>query len=182
MHLLFLASFGGILCLLPCLAYVIFPKLHACRRCQATGTDVPYSSYYKDRVPVFSRPLHIDKVPSDETVTCRIRANDAERRAIAKELELEAVISLTANVTARYTNPRTILVSGIWKAEAQLIKHIDSPDIFSEEFEMTWLTNHKAKEPVEYNYQKWDDEVPSHGNIDIATIVLDHFEMNLDTE
>lgn len=141
-----------------------------------------YSAVYSNTNTVFSRLIHVSKIPQSESAICRIRANEAERISLAREFDIDTINSFEANATARYADSKTIRIQGVWKVEAQIINSLDSPDEFSEDFETTLLCNYNAKEPIEFDSKKWDDEVPPSGNIDIGSIVMQDFSLNLDTE
>lgn len=161
-----------------CTSFVVFKHWKPSTLCRVA--DKPHSSVVRTISRKFSRLLHVNKIPRGETVTCRIRANETEQVKIAKHWGFECVKSFSANVTAKYTDSKTILLKGAWKLAAQMLDASDEPDEFSDDFQMTWLNNYQAREPVDYDIRKWDDEVPPSGNIDLGVILLDTVSMSID--
>lgn len=134
----------------------------------------------------FSRPMDASTVSSRETVRT-IEATPAERLALARRLELEALDSLAATLRLRRVRGEMVRVSGTISADVvqccvvtldPVANHVE------DSFEELFAPPHLVPEMDEVSIMDFlSDEIPEpfeNGRIDLGELVAQHLSLSLD--
>ncbi|CAO3350790.1 YceD family protein [Azospirillum melinis] len=139
--------------------------------------------------PEFSRVVNADTVRRAE-VSETIEATEAERRALAERLELEAIGSLTATVKLRAVRGgQMIRVSGQLEADVVqtcVVTLEPVPAHVSERFEALFAPESMIEDPgleIDFDASLSDEDVPEpmeNNRIDIGELTAQHLSLGLD--
>ncbi len=130
-------------------------------------------------LPPFERIVHVSQISKKRSTICRIAAQGKELMTIAKKSDfLLPLESFQANVTLSWMDQSRILIEGKFVGKPQITK--TRGIIVRGEFETILLCNYGNPEPTKFSKSTdCDDEVDETGNIDIAQIATQYFDLEL---
>lgn len=139
--------------------------------------------------PIFSRPINVNEIPDAGTIRT-ITGDPSERAALAADLGLQAIDSLSAEVALTPRGRREIALEGTIKAEIVqtcVVSLVPVPQTVEESFSLRLLRGpREAATPKPHAEIQIDPDAPEPpevlaGNtIDLGEIVTEHFVLGID--
>ncbi|WP_108659058.1 DUF177 domain-containing protein [Acuticoccus kandeliae] len=130
----------------------------------------------------FSRPVSLRRMKQEETIT--IEANAEERAALAEELDLLTLDSLTATMVLRPWRGEGVRVTGTVKgalSQACVVSLEPVPAVVEESFDLRLHPDIQDASTVDVDPDASDPPEPLEGNtIDVGAIALEHFALGID--
>lgn len=115
---------------------------------------------------IFSRP-----------VVCKLLANENERNALSKRLDIPQLLYLSANFTAQREDVNCISIIGKLEARIKSGEYLEIESVTSD-FETSILDNSMKNAGVTIEEATdFDDEVDSNGDIDLGEIAAQYLSL-----
>lgn len=130
----------------------------------------------------WSRPVSVARLHKDEAMT--LEASEAERAAIAEELDLVALDSLSADVVVRPWRGEGVRVAGTVRAALRqecVVTLEPVPTAVEETFDVRLHPDVVESETVEVDPEAPDPPEPLASEVvDVGAIALEHFVLGID--
>ena len=148
-------------------------------RLSADEVSAPNSPLRVTVKPEFSRIVNVKKIPHQGSATCRIIANNEERRALSLRFRTHEISELAANVTLSRISRTTpgILLQGSLCGSIIAATFSDSLVLHCN-FTSKLIGSATALEMF-ISDPTYDDIIPLSGDVDIGEIVAQHFSLEL---
>lgn len=144
-----------------------------------SALNVKQSSSSVKITPEFSRIIHVDKLPAQRPVLCKLLAKESERAALCERFELPELAYFSANVTLIRSDRHSINIDGKLEAHIQAGEFNDI-EILTAEFDTLVLNNYGAAEAIDLDEAAdYDDEVSPTGDIDIGEVAAQYLALEL---
>eukprot|EP01040_Poterioochromonas_malhamensis_P013275 gene13275-14581_t len=129
----------------------------------------------------FTRVVNIEQIPRKRSILCKLLVKEHEKASVAKRFNVPQILHFSANVTMTWRDTHSLLISG--SVEGQIgygNNEILAPDTITTQFETLLLNNINTNDVLRFEDEKeYDDEIKADGNIDIAEIACQYFEMEI---
>lgn len=139
------------------------------------------SSTSSVRSAEFKRVVNIAQIPRKQSILCKLMVKDHEKVSLAKRFDVPEILFFAANLTLTWRDAHSLSISGSIEGHIGYgDNEILSPDAITTQFDTLLLNNVNTNAVLKFEEEKeYDDEIKADGNIDLAEIACQYFEMEI---